>query len=227
MSSRLQTPFSYDDLLRLAQSSGPLQGMAQSLLQQQWEEDDRINATGASRSHQFTEDEYGDALMRNLVEQYGEQVVPPSIAEPQQEDLHQSMPANAAMQKWQEHMGEYYPEPGILSRIGDVAGTLASHPAAVAGALGDIVSYGTPFIGNLRGVNEFGEDYSALIDSVQADNASGRTARGNAPDGFQRMMNYGPTLGMDVLQSIMPIGFKGMADRAPGAFRELLQRYGN
>lgn len=225
MSSR-NSQLSYSDLLQLAQSPGPLQGMAQALLTQHWSDDDRVNATGAMHSRKFDEADYGDALMRNLVGQYGEQVVPPSSAEPTQEDMHQVQPSNAAIEKWQDHMDHYYPEPGIWDKIKAMSGAVAEHPMDAVRGLGDIASYGAPFIANMRGVNDFKSDYDSLVNSVADDSSSGRSARGTAPDGFDRMLAYGPALGMDVAQSLIPIGFSGMGKRTPEVYRNLMAKYG-
>lgn len=183
------------DLLHLAQTPGPMQGMALQALQELSDKDDAINAAplyGTSTMGRGKANIDPDQLMANLISQYGEQAEPPS-GDDQQGGM---APSQTAIDKWSGAMQQY--EPSLWDKIKGIGSAISDDPSLAIDPAADMASYMTPVAGNMRGSQDFSSDAAALRDAWPRSSDHG--------DPLGVLMQYLPSLAGDVAQMLSPIG---------------------
>lgn len=217
---------SFSELVRLANTPGPQQGMARAMLQQIADEEAANNrAERIGRSHSPASGpaglnfgdptpghaSYPDEYMRALVDRYG--VVPEAPVGREESVV---VPAPEAQRQFRAEMEHYFPEPSLWDKIKSIAGGIASDPSALVEPAADLVAYGTPMIGNAKGVRDGMRDYADMMEYARNPNT----------DGFDVLRAYGAPLAMDVAQSVLPLGWRSSGEQAPSAIARILNRYG-
>lgn len=216
--SATRDQFSFSDLVHLANTPGPMQGMAQSMLlrvaDQTAAEDNASEKLGRSPasgpgglnfdSPRPGHTQYPQELLDSLVARYGTQGAAPSG---DNESPHVA-PAQPAIKAYTDEMESY--EPSLWDKIKSLGSAVINHPRILADAGHDMAEYATPVFAQYRGTQDFGRDK----DELMADPA----------DPLTKMMRYGPALTLDALQSFSPIGLS--ARGAGRGLSDVLARYG-
>lgn len=189
------------DLISLASTPGPMQGMAQAALAEIARQDRHVELVGRSPSSGPGGLNYGDpapghasypaALLDALTARYGEQAVPPSG----DEASGHMEPAPEAQRRWREEF-----EPSLWEKIKAIGSGIMDDPTALIAPAADIASYSTPVAGNMRGSQDFYNDYN------EAYNAWPTSPDHGDPLGV--LLKYLPGLALDAGQMLSPMGFK-------------------
>lgn len=217
---------SFSDLVAMANNPGPMQGMAQALLRQIADEsgaaDARTERTGMRASPangpeglNFSDPtpargNYPSELASSLINRYGAVASAPR-GESSTPDI---TPHPEAVAAYDSAMDEF--EPSMWEKIKNVARSVYDNPHMLAEPIADVAAYGTPMIGNSKGVLDWKSDWEDME----------RYAANPHTDGFGTLAAYAPRLTMDLAQTVLPLGWREAPERGIPTMMEMLKKYG-